>query len=124
MHRQGSIAQRCSFDPGNADIDRHRLHVQAVTGHVVAVSSKIFVGLGRAIATDDIDFAVLFPEASREIVEKIKDLGIVVMDFSGAPVAKVVVKTVESVRHVAVGRPINNVDPFFGVNVEKVEAVV
>jgi hypothetical protein len=58
MQGQGSIPELCSRNPGDSNVDGHRLHVETVTGHAVSMRAEELVAPGRAVTADDINLKI------------------------------------------------------------------
>lgn len=123
MQLQGCISQARGFDTRNADIDCHRLHMQTVQGHTMTMSAEKFVAPRRAIAANDINFSIGPSNGSGQVVKEVEHSRIVVVNVTGAMIAKIFIESGQSFRNIKVTLPIDNVESFAGVRVEKVQAI-
>src|ERR1700756_3292013 len=69
---QSCISQLCSGDPGHTNVNGHRLHVEAVTGHAVSMSAKEFVAPGRTVTPDYVNLKIGIPKRRGQIMQQIK----------------------------------------------------
>jgi hypothetical protein len=69
MQSYGCVSQARGGNAGDPDIDRHRLHVEAVKGYAVSVGAEVFIAPGGAIAADYIDFETWIAERGSQIVQ-------------------------------------------------------
>jgi UDPglucose 6-dehydrogenase len=67
-------------------VNSHRLHVEALTGHAVSMSAEEFVVSGRSITADNIYLKIGIPEESSQVMQKIEQARIVLVNFAGAMV--------------------------------------
>ena len=109
--------------PGYANIDRHGLHVEAVLGHAVSVGAEVFIAPGRAVAAYDIDLGVGTPQRHGQIMQKIEDARIVVVNIAGAVVAQILIQPRQGIGIVGIPVPVHDVEPFPGVGVKEVQAI-
>jgi len=123
MQRQGSVPQLCGRNPGYPDVNGHRLHVEALPGHAVSVSAKEFVAPWRAVAADDINLKIRIPERSSQVVEKVEDPRIIIVNFAGSMVPQVTVQARQGFLIVAFAIAIDDIQALPSVCVKKTQAV-
>lgn len=124
MQFQGSVSQARRRDARYADIDRHRLHMQAVKGDTMTVRAQKLIAPRRPIAADDINFRIRLPKLGSQVVEQVEYSRIVMVDVAGAVITKIFVESCQSFREIAVTPPIDNVKAFAGVRVEQPKAII
>jgi len=115
---EGRIPKIGGPDTWQSDINRHGLHVQAVRSYSQTMRPQELVAPGRTIPADYVDFSVGPAQLSREIVQQIKDPGVIVVDVAGAVVAQVTIKLIERFGEVTVTLAIDNIQAFPGMQVE------
>src|SRR5579859_7744316 len=117
VQRESGVAQRNGADAGDADVDGLGQHVLAVLGDagVGAAGAQEVVAPWRAVAADNVDYAVGAAEPSHDGVEDVELFGIVTADVVGAVVAQEVVQLVERFGDIGVADAVDDVDVFSGV---------
>ncbi len=123
MQAEGRIAKLGSGHTGDANIDRHGLHVEAVFGHAVPVAAQVFIAPGRAVAAYDIDFGIGMSQGHGQIMQKIEDARIIVVNIAGAVVAQIMIHSRQGVGIIGVPVAVDNIEPLPGVGVKKVQAI-
>jgi len=119
MERQSRIPDVGSADPGQTDINRHGLHVQAVASDSMTMRTQKLIAPGRAVPADHVDFGIGPAQLSGEIVQQIKNLGVVVADVPGTVIAQVAIKLIECAGNVMAAFAINDIQVFTGVQVKE-----
>ena len=114
---QRGVPQLDQADAGHPDIDRLRLHVQAVPGHAGGVSAQEFVGVRGPVAADDLELRVRRGHGVQQVGQQIENALVIAMDLTGAGVAQKVIQLVQSLGNVGFAAPENDVDPFPGMGV-------
>src|SRR5271163_3204195 len=92
MECQCSVPHLRSGYPGHSYINGHSLHVKAVNGYAVPVSSEEFVAPGRAVAADNVNLKIGISERGHQVVQKVEHARIVLVNLSGAMVPQVIVQ--------------------------------
>ena len=125
MQFKSGIAQLGCRHTRQPDINRFRLHVQAVLGDsgVRAARPQKLVRAGSAISADDIDLGRGTTEGSCQVVQQVEHARIVVVHITGAIVAQVLVEAVERLRQVCVATAIDDVEPLVGMGVVEPQPV-
>lgn len=124
MQVDSGVTQGQGIDPGNANIDGVRLHVQAVSRYAGGAGAKEFIAPRGTVATNDIDFGVGAAERSGEISENVEDVRIVVFNVAGAVVAQEMVELVFGLRQEGVSAPIDDIKTLAGVRVVEAKMVL
>src|SRR3546814_2617166 len=83
--------QRLKVALGQADVGRLALHMQRALGDAIAVGGKAGVGLGRAVAGDQLE-GLLAVHPPAQSVEQVEELPVHLPDLAAAPVAQHVVQ--------------------------------
>jgi len=83
---QGCLGQMSDADAGNADVDCLARHMQAMGGHAIGAGGQHGVGLGRAIARDDLK-RLPRAQAGLQGMEQIENGGIDDMGLVSAVIA-------------------------------------
>jgi hypothetical protein len=120
---ESGVAEFSGGDAGNANVDGHGLHVQAVLGDAVAVGSEILVAPRRAVAADDVDFGIGTVEGDEDVVKEVEDAGVVDVNVAGAVIAKEFVEDIEGGGIVGVAVLEDDVEALAGMGVKEAEAV-
>jgi hypothetical protein len=97
VQSQRRVAKGPGAHSGNADVDRHRLHVQAVEGNTVPVFPEELIAPRRAITADDVDLGVGSAYFCTQVVQEIENSRVNVMDIAGSVVAQEMVKLIKRV---------------------------
>jgi hypothetical protein len=119
VERQSCIPDVGGADAWQTDVNRHGLHVQAVASYPVTMSPQKLIAPGRAVSAYHVDFGVGLAQLSVEIVQQIKNLGVVVADVAGTVITQVAIKLIECAGNVMVAFAINDIEVFAGVQVKK-----
>ena len=90
----------------------------------MTMRAQELIAPGRAVPADHVDFGVGPAQLSREIVQQIKNLGVVVADVAGTVIAQVAIKVIEGAGNVMVAFAINDIQVFTGVQVEQLQPVL
>ena len=123
MQGYGRVSQAGCGNSGDADVNRHCLHVEAVKGDAVSVCAEVFIAPGGAIAADYIDLEIRIAEGGSQIVEQIEDARIIGVNIAGAVIAQIVIEPVQRFLIVSIAIAIDDVEAFAGVGMEKVQLV-
>lgn len=117
MEAQSSIPQRSGLHAGQADIDGHGLHVQAVLRNSARAAAEKVVAPRRPISADHIDFGILAAHAGGEVVQQIKQPRIELMHCAGAMVAEKGIQLLDRRGNVLVTPAIDDIEPLVGMRV-------
>jgi hypothetical protein len=121
--RESGIAQRPGIDSRDANIDRVRLHMQAVFCDARGARAEEFIAPGGTVAADDIDFPARMTDGGREIGKNVEDAMIVVLDVTGAMIAKEMVELFFGLGKIEIAAAVNDVDAFAGVRMIEAKMV-
>ena len=123
--REGGVAEGLGADAGDPNVDGLGLDVLRVFGDagMAAAGAEELVGLGRAVAADDIDDAAGTVQAGHEVVEEVELGGVVGALFLGAAVAEEVVELVEGLGDVGVADAVDDIEALVGVGAAELELV-
>src|SRR5215472_11913607 len=77
----------------------------------------------RAIATDDVDFAIGIVQRRNQVVQQVEQARIKVTNISSAVVSQIVIECRQGFRHVGRAAPVHDVEPLVGVSMEKAKPV-
>src|SRR5262249_35813417 len=105
-----------SLRPACADCDWRLLCAHGVCAGIVAPRS--------AVPADHIDFPTGVAKRAGQVIEQIKHSGIETLYVSGAMVAKVVIKPVESFWDVTIAAAINDIEPLACVRVVETQPIL
>jgi hypothetical protein len=117
MKVQRRIAQGRRRNSGQADIDGHGLHVQAVLGYGRRAASQKFVAPRRSIAADNVNFLIRPARGGNQVVEQIEDPRIVGMDFARPVVPQKVFQLLQRHGIIGVSMAIDNIKALVRVRV-------
>jgi len=117
MERKGDLAQALGFHAGDSQIDRLRLHVEAVLGDTFTVGTKKLVAPGCAVPANDVNFSVGTPHSRRQILQDVKDLGIEMMNLARAMVSEKIVELRDGVSNVLIPSAVHDIEPLARVRV-------
>ncbi len=123
LQGESGVPQVGGGDAGQADIDRHGLHVQALAGHHSAMRAQKRIAPGSPVAADHVDFGVGLAQLRGEIVEQVENPGIVVADIAGAVIAQLAVQAIERRGNVMAALAVDDIEAFAGMQVEELEPV-
>src|SRR5437899_1979886 len=123
MQPERGISQLRRRDSRYADVNGHRLHVQAAGGDAVSMSSKEFVAPGCAVAADNIDLGIGIPKRGHQVVQQVKYTGIVFVNLASAMVPQVAVELRQGFPVVTFGVAVDDVKALPCVGVEQTQAV-
>lgn len=87
---QGGVPHCGGRYPGQANVDRFRLHVKTVESdaRVRAAGPQKFIGLRRSKSADYVDLAAGIVQGSRQVVEQVKQTRVEMMQHPSATVAQ------------------------------------
>jgi len=121
--RKRGVTQGDGADAGDADVNRVRLHVQAVLGYTWRTRAEKFIAPGGAIATDDIDLCTGAAYRFSEFGENVEKARIVVLYLARAMITQKMVELRLSFRKKFVAVTIDDVDVFASVRVIEAKVV-
>ena len=87
MQAECRIAKLSRGHARDANIDRHRLHVQAVLRHAVPVRAEEFVAPRSAVTAYHVDLGVRATKRRSQIMEQIEYPRIVLANIAGSVIA-------------------------------------
>ena len=117
------VTQGDSADAGDADVNRVRLHVQAVLGYTCRARAEKFIAPRGAIAADDIDLCAGAAYRFREFGENVEKAGIVVLYLARAMITQKMVELPLSFGKERVALTIDDVNVLAGVRVIEAKVV-
>jgi hypothetical protein len=117
MEAQSGIPQGSGLHAGQADIDGHGLHVQAVLSDSARAAAEKVVAPWGPISANHIDFGVLTAETGCEVMQQIKQARIEMMDSAGAMIAEKGFQLLDGREIVLVTPAIDHIEPLVGVRV-------
>ena len=120
MHREGGVAKLTEFDIGQADVDGFAQQVLAVLGDTTRTPAQHVVGRGRAVGRNDFIGAVA-AQFRANVVYEVKELGVNFGDIAGAKIREELVNFFERIGHVFVAPLVDNMEPFTGVSMKKLQ---
>src|ERR1035438_2849478 len=92
MQGDCSVSQSRGGNAGDPDINCHRLHVEALSGHAVSVSAEELIAPGCAIATDNIDLEIRIAERGSQIVQQVEHPRIICANITGTVIPQIMVE--------------------------------
>ena len=122
--RKRGVTQGDGADAGDADVNRVRLHVQAVLGYTWRTRAEKFIAPGGAIATDDIDLCTGAAYRFSEFGENVEKARIVVLYLARAMITQKMVELRLSFRKKFVAVTIDDVDVFASVRVIEAKVMI
>ncbi len=123
IQTQRRIAKLGGRHARNADIDRHRLHVQALPRDAVPALPQVFVRGRRAITADHVDLGVGPPEGSQQVAEQIEKARVVRVDVVLPPVAQDSIDPCQRGGIVPIRVPVHDFETLPGVEMVEAQAV-
>lgn len=120
--REGGVSKGQCLDAGQADIDGFGLHVEALLGYAGGVGPQILVGLGAAVAANNLDFGAGVAGGARQVEQDVEDARIVMMNGAGYAVAQEMVELGEGLGEERLIPFVNDVNMFAGVGFIQAEA--
>jgi hypothetical protein len=120
---KGDIAQASSFYAGYSEIDGLRLDVQAILGNPFAMGAKKLVAPRCAVSANDIDFSAGTAHGYRQLLQDVIELGIEMMNLSGAMISEEIVELRDSVWNVLIPSTVHDVKPLARMRVIQTEAI-
>ena len=92
MQGDCSVSQSRGGNAGDPDINCHRLHVEALSGHAVSVSAEELIAPGCAIAADNIDLEIWIAERGSQIVQQVEHPRIICANIPGTVIPQIMVE--------------------------------
>jgi len=123
MQGQRRITQFHSGYSGDANIDRHGLHVQAVLRDAMPVGAKPLVAPRGSVAAHDVDFGVRSPQRDGQIMQQVEHAGIVFVHIARPVIAQKVIEFGERSEIVGVAVAIDDIELFSRVEMNEMKAV-
>lgn len=123
MKGESGFAQARGCYAGYSNVDRLRLHVEAVLGDSLRVRTEIVVAPRGTVPADDVDFGSGMAHGRRQVFQDVKHLRIVMMDFSRAMVAEEIVELSKRGWEVLIPPAIDDVQRLTGVRVVEVQTI-
>jgi hypothetical protein len=123
MKGKSDIAQALRFYAGYSEINRLRLDVEATLGHPFATGAKKLIAPRCAVPTNDIDFSAGTAQGHREFLQNVKELGIEMVNLSGAMISQEIIELRDSVWNVLIPSTVHDVKPLARMRVIQTEAI-
>ncbi len=111
MKGKSDIAQMPRFHAGYSEINGLRLDVKAVFGYPFAMGTEIRVAPGSAVSANDIDFSAGPTRGHREFRQNVIELGIEMMNLSGAMIPEEIVEFCDGFWNVLSPAAVNDIKP-------------
>jgi len=89
---QSYIAQTRGFHAGYSEIDRLRLHVEAILGDPFGMRAEELVAPRCAVPANDVNFSAGASHSHRQILQDVIELGIEMMNLPRAMVSQEIVE--------------------------------
>lgn len=124
MQGQSRIPQIDCPHAGQADINHHGLHVQAVARDSMAMRAQELIAPGSAVPTDYVDFGVGPAYLGCQIVQKIKNPRIVMAYVAGTVVPQVTIEVSECFGNVLAVSAIDDIQALSRVHVEELQPIL
>lgn len=126
MQLESSIAQDRRRDCRQTNVNSLCLHVQAVPGdtRVRASVPQVLVALRRAVSANDVDLAVEVVNGRGQIMKKIEQARIKMVDVTSTVIAKKVIQLGQSLLRIGVAPAIHDVEPLAGVCVIETQPIL
>jgi hypothetical protein len=90
----------------------------------MAMLPQVVVAPRSTVAAHNVDFPIGVSQLDQQIVKKIKLLHVVVLDITGAVVAKKMIQLRNGLRKILISDAVDHVDMFAGMKVVKTQPVV
>lgn len=108
MQGQRGVSKPGCGHTRDANIDGLGLHVQAVPGYGVPMTTQVLVAFGRPIAAYHVDFSARTSQSCGEIVEQVEHPRIVLVDRTRPAVAQKLIDPQQHVRIVNVSMTVHD----------------
>jgi len=92
MKGKGDITQALSFHAGYSEIDRLRLHVEAILGDPFGMRAEELVAPRCAVPANNVNFSAGASHSHRQILQDVIELGIEMMNLPRAMVSQEIVE--------------------------------
>ena len=120
---KSDIAQMSRFDARYSEIDGLRLDVEATLGNPFAMGAKKLIAPRCAVCANDVDFSARTARGHREFLQDVIELGVEMMNLSGAMISEEIVELRNSVWNVLVPSTVHDVKPLARMRVIQTEAI-
>ena len=111
VKRQGSIPHVRGFGSRQANIDRFRLHVQAILRDAYGMRTKILVAPRCSIAADHLDLGIGSPDCGFQIRKQIKQSWVVMVNFTSSMITQEMIYLRQRRGNVFGATPEHDVEP-------------